>query len=136
MKRLLLFMACMLFPLIVSAQTVTSYQLKTYNVGAPSPIQTYTIQASSVTCNQTVAAGGSTANPSKAVWDDTVNVGKSCVWTDPGTGPLYSVPFGGNYEATLAAINSAGTSVESIRAPFSRPGAVPPAPAGLRFIGS
>jgi hypothetical protein len=136
MRRLSLAFVFVLFPMLLSAQPITTYTLKTYNVGAPSPIQTFTFQASAVVCNQANPAIGVTANPTKVVWDDTVNAGKACIWTDPGTGPLFSVPFGGQYEGTLSQTNSAGTSVESARAPFTRPGTVPAPIVGLRFIGS
>lgn len=119
---------------VAQAQTITSWPLKIYNQGAAVPLSTTVLAVTNVVCNQTPPTPGAAVNPSRVLWDDASNAGKVCIWTDPGTGPLFSVPFGGTYEATLAATNSAGTSPESIRAPFTRPGALPAVPSGLRFL--
>jgi hypothetical protein len=117
-----------------SAQTITKWTIRTYNQGAPSPLTApVDLLAANVTCNIDPATLTVGPNPTKAAWDDILNVGKVCVWTDPGTGPLVSTPFGGTYEATLTATNSAGTSAESARAPFTHPGLVPPVVTGLRL---
>jgi hypothetical protein len=135
MTKVLAFTVVMLLALAapVLAQAPTSYTLKIYNAGAPSPVQTFVFQATATTCNTTPLTGTSTVNPNKVVWDDVANPGKDCVWTDPGTGPLFSVPTPGTYEGTLAAVNGAGTSAESARAPFSRV-ALPVVPTGVGLI--
>jgi hypothetical protein len=121
----------------LQAQTITKWTLRVYNVGAPSPLSAPTdfIIGTNLTCGvdpTTITVSGT--NPMKAVFDDPAQAGKACVYTDPGTGPLLSTPFGGTFEATLTATNSAGTSPESApRVPFSHPGLTPPAPGGLRF---
>jgi len=124
----------------VRAQAVTGYTVRVYNQGAAQPVQAPTqFQAADFTCNQDAPAGtaGGTlvTNPSKILFDDPANAGKVCIWTDPGTGVLFSLPFGTTvYEATITALNSAGESPESVRSnPFGRPGTVAPAPTGLKF---
>lgn len=133
MGRWLIVGALTLLPVCVTAQTPTSYVLKIYNAGASSPVQTFTFQASATVCNQTPLTGTTTVNPNKVIWDDIANSGKDCVWTDPGTGPLFAVPTPGNYEGTLAASNTAGTSAESARSPFSRL-ALPTVPTGVGLV--
>ncbi len=134
MKRFLIALALMLFASSAHAQTINKWTIKVYNAGALSPLSApVDLLATNVTCNLDPATVISGQNPTKAVWDDIANTGKVCVWTDPGTGPLTSTPFGGTYEATLTATNSAGTSAESARAPFTHPGLVPPVVTGLRL---
>jgi hypothetical protein len=119
----------------VFAQPPTQYTLRIYLAGATSPLSAPTvIPAASVTCNQAPPTSTITTNPTRAVFDDPDIAGRVCIWTDTGTGPLFSVPFGGTYEATLSVSNLAGESPESTRAPFTRPGTVRTAPAGLRVI--
>lgn len=116
------------------AQAITSWNLAVYNVGAALPLSPPTVLlVANVVCNQP-APVGSNINPGRVSWDDVVTVGRACLWTDPGTGPLRSVPFGGNYEATLTATNSAATSPESARVPFTRPGLGPGAPTGVKVV--
>lgn len=117
----------------VGAQTIDTYTLRTYAVGASSPLQTFAFVATSVVCNQTAPTSTSTVNPNKAFWDDPANTGKVCIWTDTGSGPLFSAPVGGSYEASITASNAAGESPESGRAPFSRLG-VPAGRTGLRVV--
>lgn len=115
-----------------SAQNISKWTLSVYNVGAPQPLSPPTdLLVANVLCNVAPPSIVAAPNPSKISWDDVQNVGKVCVWTDSGTGPLLSTPFGGSYEATLKATNSAGTSAESTRAPFSHPGVAPSAPTGV-----
>jgi hypothetical protein len=135
MKPIVFMLASLiLFTSSAHAQQISKWTIRTYNAGAPSPLSApVDLLAANVTCNLDPASVTVGPNPSKASWDDPVNAGKACVWTDPGTGPLTSTPFGGNYEATLTATNSAGTSAESARAPFTHPGVVPPAVTGLRL---
>ena len=136
MRRLLfaaVLFACL--PRPASAQAITQWTLRTYNAGAALPLQTTVIPVANAVCNQTMPVVTPYTQPTRAAWDDPVNVGKACIWTDTGTGPLFSVPFGGTYEASLTATSSAGTSAESIRAPFTRPGSLPALPSGLRIGG-
>ena len=130
-RRLLLLLALLVVPVAASAQD--SYTLKTYNVGAVAPLQTFTFQATATICNQVASTATTTVNPTRAVWDDVANVGKVCIWTDAGTGPLFSTPLPGSYEATLAATNAAGTSADSTRSPFSRL-AVAAVPLNLKIV--
>lgn len=113
------------------AQSIDKWPLRIYNTGAPSPLSTTDLLAANVVCNQ-VDPGGTAVNPNKVVFDDVSNAGKVCIWTDPGTGPLSTVPIGGSYEATLAAVNVGGSSAESARVPFTRPGP-PSVPTGVRL---
>ena len=132
MKHLLLTLAFVLSaPLVICAQTVESYELRAYNVGATAPLQSFTFPVANVTCNLVAPTPGSTVNPTTALWDDPVNTGRVCQFVQ-GSGPLFSVPSPGTYEATLAAVNAAGSSPESNRAPFSRLDAAG-APSGLRL---
>lgn len=135
MKRLLFVLAgLVLFASSAHAQPISKWTIRTYSAGAPAPLSAPAdLLAANVICNLDPATVTPGPNPIKAVWDDPANAGKVCVWTDPGTGPLLSTPFGGNYEATLTATNSAGTSPESARAPFTHPGVAPPVPTALRL---
>jgi len=129
---------------LASAQTITSYQLKIYLVGAATPISApTTLPVASFVCNQAPPAPTApTANPTRIVIDDVAfplppsPAARVCIYTDAGTGPLLSLPFGtANYEGTLTATNAAGSSSESVRSSFTRPGLQPGAPpTGVRFI--
>ena len=137
MIRLVLALACCLLPSLASAQAITSYTLAITAPGSPPVlISTTVIQAIAVTCNQAPPVGGSAINPTRAVFDDPANVGMVCIWTDPGSGPLSTLPFGAtSYTATLIATDSAGDSPASVASPpFTHPGLVRPAPTGLRLI--
>lgn len=121
-----------------SAPPIIDYTFRVYNVGAPAPLLApLVIPFGNLTCNQTksVPPFPPYTQPKTVEFDDPINLGKSCVYTDPGTGLLFSVPFGGTYEATLSARNSAGSSAEGGRGPFTRPGSVPGVPTGLRIGG-
>ena len=109
---------CLMSAVAASAQSITQYQANYYNAGAPSPVQSETFLVAVPTCNQ-VAPAVNTVNPTRLIWDDIANVGKVCIFTGSPTGPLFSLPIG-SYEATLIAVNGAGPSPESVRAPFSR----------------
>ena len=125
----------LLYPSVVSAQAITLWTLRIFNAGATAALSTTDLLATNVICNQVPPPLGSTVNPSRAAFDDVNNAGRVCIWTDPGTGPLFSVPFGGAFEASLTATNAAGTSAESARAPFTRPGLAPGVPMGVRLVG-
>lgn len=139
MGRGLIGLALLLWAATAQAQTVTGYQLAVYLQGGVSPTTTYDIPAAAVTCGQPrVTVTGTQANPTRARWNDPANAAADCVWTDTGTGPLLGLPFNPTavYEATVRAVNAAGVSGESPRSnPFTRPGSVPSAPAGLRIGG-
>lgn len=133
MKRLLLAALVVLLPAVAHAQTpASSYVLKFYNVGAPSPIQTETFAASTALCGQTKPAATSTVNPTRFFWDDPAGGGKVCILGESASGPLFSIPLG-NYEGTVAAVNATASSAESNRAPFSRDAALP-APSNFAIV--
>jgi hypothetical protein len=112
------------------AQTPDSYVARYYNVGASAPVQTESLVATAIVCNQASPATVNTVNPTRIIWDDAAVAGRVCIYTAPTSGPLFSMPFG-VYEATLAAVNAAGSGPESARSPFSRL-AVLPAPTGVK----
>lgn len=135
MKRVLFCLVVLLVAASAHAQPITKWTLRVYNAGASTPLSAPAdLLAANVACNVDPATVVATsANPLRAAFDDPATAGKACVWTDPGTGPLQSTPFGGNFEATLTATNSAGTSAESARAPFTHPGVAPPVPTGVKL---
>jgi len=123
----------------VSAQTVDGYRLNVYPTGAApvaTPTTFFDFLSSAITCNLAPPTVVLTlpVNPTRVMWDDPNNTGRVCQWTDPGTGPLFAMPIGSNYEAGLQAFNAAGRGPESNRAPFSRLAAPSIAPTGLRLI--
>ena len=133
MRSVVLGLVLLLFASLASAQAITGYDFRIYNQGAQQPLQGPT--ALVVVCNQTLppTPTGSVSNPTTVFFKDPVNAGKGCLYTDPGTGLLSSLPFGApNYEATVSAKNSVGSSPESARSNlFTRPGSLPGAPQGL-----
>ncbi len=127
----------LLLPVPLAAQSITSYTLTLYQSGTQTLVGTPTvIPVAAVICNQTPPTATSTVNPDKVVFTDTVNVGKACIYLDPGTGPLKTLPFGPSaYEGTLKATNSAATSAESARSlPFTHPGTAPPVPINVQVV--
>src|SRR5262245_1020479 len=101
MKRMVFVLGMLLIAHAASAQSITAYPLKIYNVGATTPLSTTDLLAANVVCNQAPPTTTSTIDPTKVIWDDEANAGRLCIWTDPGTGPLASLPFGAlTYEAT------------------------------------
>lgn len=133
MRKWILLLVVLLVAAPAAAQAPINWTLRTYLAGAGAPVVAPAVLlVANVVCNQAAPPVTPAINPTKAIWDDSANVGKVCIWTDPGTGPLASVPFGGNYDATLTVTNSAGTSPESARAPFTHPGLVLPVPTGLK----
>lgn len=135
-RAVLIALILSLLPALAQAQTISSWQLRIYNVGAATPISAPTdLLTANVQCNQNAPSSTNSVNPTRVVFDDPNVAGKVCIWVDPGTGPLSSMPFGASsYEGTLTATNAAGTTLESGRAPFSHPGQVPNVPAGLRLV--
>jgi PKD repeat protein len=123
--------AILLLAQTLGAQTlpIDSYKERFYAVGASAPTQTNSFQASAVTCNVTLPTG-TTVNPTTLYWTDLGNAGKFCKIDRSAI--LAAVPIG-NYEATLSAVNAAGESAESNRAPFVR--ATPPsAPTNVAYL--
>jgi hypothetical protein len=121
------------------AQNIDGYRLNIYPAGAAdgaTPTTFFDFVNSATTCNLVASAptAGTPVNPTRVEWDDPNNTGRVCRWTDPGTGPLFAVPFGSTYDARLQAFNAAGRGPESNRAPFSRLAAPATVPTGLRVI--
>lgn len=136
MRRRLLVLLMVLTAASVQAQAPSGYVFKVFNQGASSPLQTTTLQASSFVCDQTPPppVTGTAINPTKVSFNDPVNTGQACIYVDNGTGPLLALPFGTQiYTATIATVNSAGTSADSASSnPFTHPGTVAPVLTGLR----
>lgn len=136
MKTVFVLLALALVAVRAEAQAVTTYTVTIYAAGTNTVIGTPSvIPAASFVCNQPSPAGV-TVNPNKVLFADPVNAGQVCLYTDPGTGPLGSLPLGAaQYEATVIATNNVGSSAESARAlPFTHPGAVPAVLTGVRVI--
>jgi hypothetical protein len=140
MKTIALIIALLLLLAVpAAAQTIDGYRLNVYPSGAgvaATPTTFFDFLSTAVTCNlaPTPPVTGVPVNPSRVEWDDPNVTGRICRWTDDGKGPLFSVPFGGSYEAGLQAFNAAGRGPESNRAPFSRLAAPASAPTALRLI--
>src|SRR5882762_10188495 len=99
MKHVVLALAFVtLIAAIASAQAPTSYTLKLSNQGAPGPFTTAILAASSFTCGVTPKIPPITTtavNPLKVYIDDPATpTTADCLYTDPGTGPILSLPFG------------------------------------------
>jgi len=124
--------------LTLHAQAPTGYVLK-LSTQAGAAVSTTPIPLSLVTCGitpKTTISGGVT-NPKKVIWDDPASPATlDCVYTDPGTGPLFALPFGATaYLAVVDVTNSAGTSPDSLPSnSFTRPGTVAPALTGVRVV--
>lgn len=121
-----------------SAQPPTSYILKIFNQGATAPVTTTTIPASSFTCGQTpkvTVSTGTETNPNRLAFDDPANPSTAdCVYVDPGTGPILSLPFGAQvYTAVMDVVNAVGTTADSASSnPFVHPGTISAVVTGLR----
>lgn len=138
MNRLSLFLVIVIsLSVRVSAQEILSYQIAYYWTGASNPFQFFDIQSGNYLCGQYPIVNTDATNPTTIEWDDPLNPGYKCQYTESVGGILLSLPTG-NYEATLRAVNSFGTSAESNRAPFvviSMPGpTIPTIPTGLKFV--
>lgn len=138
MKTLFPFLIVLALAAPASAQALDGYRLNIYAANTPptsTPVQSFDFFTDAITCNlPPVTVTGVPVNPTRAIWDDPANAGRTCQWTDPGTGPLFSVPVGLSYEAALQTFNAAGRGPESNRTPFSRLAAPTTAPAGFRLI--
>lgn len=126
-------------PRAAQAQPVTGYVLK-LSTQAGAAVSTTPLPLSAVVCGQTPKIpppSGAVANPRRLVFDDPSSpTTADCVWTDPGTGPLFALPFGAiSYLAVIDAVNSVGTSPDSLASnSFTRPGTVAPALTGVRVV--
>lgn len=115
------------------APTIDSYQVRFYAPGAQQPMQqTENFPVAAVVCNQAPPVSPNTVNPTRYVWDDPAVAGRVCLHQEAQGGTLFALPVG-SYEATIAAINTAGSSAESNRAPFSRQNVVA-APTGFKIV--
>ncbi len=137
MKYLAPLLVALLMPSVAHAQAITGYVLK-LNTQAGAAVSTTPLSLTAVTCGVTPKAPpptGSPTNPKKVIWDDpAAPTTADCVYSDPGTGPLFALPFGATaYLAIVNATNSAGTSPDSLPSnSFTRPGTVAPALTGIR----
>lgn len=140
MKPLILACIFALVAVTAFAQPPTAYTLKIFNQGASQPVSTTVLPASGFVCGLTPklpTPTGAVANGKRLVIDDPANPATmDCLYVDPGTGPLVSLPFGVQvYTATINVVNSAGTSsdVASLNS-FTHPGTVAPVPTGVRVV--
>lgn len=138
MKSFLIAGVLALFAANAQAQAVTALQLV---ISSPTVVvSTTTLPMSVLNCGQTPLPAAVTAaqvNPLHLTVTDPNNPAAYCVYADPGTGPLASLPFANSllYTATADWVNVAGTSSASaVSNPFSRPGVVAPAPTNLRLV--
>lgn len=137
MKYLAPLLVALLMPSVAHAQAITGYVLK-LQTQAGAAVSTTPLALSTVTCGVTPKAPpptGSPTNPKKVIWDDpAAPTTADCIYTDPGTGPLFALPFGATaYLAVIDATNAAGTSPDSLPSnSFTRPGTVAPALTGVR----
>jgi hypothetical protein len=118
---------------LMAQTTVDYWQLSFYMPGATAPfVGPMDLTNTDVTCSQT-KQGGSNVNPTRAVWDDPANSALDCM-ASTSQGALIAWPIAiGNYEATLVAVNGAGVSPESNRAPFVV-GVLAAAPTNVRAV--
>lgn len=136
MRTLSALTIALLMAVSASAQAPTGYVLKLSTV-AGAAVSTTPIALSAVTCGVTpkATAPAGVTNPKKVVWDDpTQPTTADCVYTDPGTGPLFALPFGATaYRAIVATVNDAGTAADSLPSnSFTHPGTVAPVLTGIR----
>lgn len=134
-KRVVMMFAAITLLIASTAQAQTAdYVLRVYNMTAPTvAVSTTTILATNVVCGQAPPpSNASTKNPGRWVVADPADATKVCVYTDPGNGPLKSLPATfANYEATVTFVQGGVETAESNRAPFSR---TPAAPASFRVV--
>jgi len=126
MKKLVFVSFFILCSNVVRAQGITSYNFRQYLAGAVSPVTPpYNFLSTATVCNQVPPA---TQAVHTILWDDINNVGQVCIWTDPGTGPLFAKVYGA-LEGTLTSLAGTLESAESARSPFSK---TPLAPTTLK----
>lgn len=122
--------ATLLGPAVAEAQVQpnTSYEVTIYQRGTTNVVSTATIPASQVVCGLVPSAPVTTlvANPNQLIFTHPGD-GLDCVYTDPGNGPLRSLPVGTQeYDAKVAATNPVGTGDASASSnPFWLPGLRP-----------
>jgi hypothetical protein len=135
-KKVLLVVGFLAITSAASAQTgiATSYTLA---INSPTAnVSTTVIPAAGFVCNQAFTTlSNPDINPTHVEFNDPVNVSPqmACIYTDPGTGPLASLPNSATvYTGTLIATNAAGSSAASSPSPsFTHPGAIPGIPLGV-----
>lgn len=116
------------------AQTIARWDFKIFNAGAPSPISTTPVPFASAVCNlATGPAGNNTVNPTDLWWNDPNVTGRWCHYVSQPGDPLITMPITGNpLEGALAAVSTTNTSsLDSTRAPFTKPGTAPAVPTGF-----
>lgn len=127
--------AVLLLPVWSQAQTVTSASLTIYRQGQTAPaVAPQTLPMSAFSCDQASAPAGTALNPGGVAFTDPARPGRWCVWIAPANGLFSLIEFDAAqvYDLALAFTNSAGTG-PAARAPFTKPGVVPVAPAQLRL---
>jgi hypothetical protein len=128
----------LLAPAPAAAQAIEAYRVNYYFAGGVQPFQVWPFTAASVRCDQTPEGVPGLRNPIGIEWTDPDRPGRACQYDEIAGGPLFAMPIG-NYELTLVAINAAGASGESNRAPFALGDGTagpPPAPLNVRVFGS
>ncbi len=117
----------------LAAQTITGTQATITNT-TTGVSTTVTLAPTAIACGVTPKLLSGTVNPTKLAWNDSTNALNDCVYTDPGNGPLLTLPIGtASYTATTTSMSAAGNSPPSLPTlPFTRPGLPPGAPQGLR----
>jgi hypothetical protein len=138
--KYILALALLLIPTSVFAQSdIAVYTLRLYNQGALMELYQYNIQMPEIICDQPDMATptGIVVNPHWVIWDDPSIIGRTCRWTytGAGSGPLFALPIGGPYDATLSKTTWSGEqSPESARSnPFVRAETLS-APSGVRLV--
>jgi hypothetical protein len=137
MTRTFLVVAALVLLGAIDAQAqsqVDSWTLSFYMPGASQPFQgPMPILNTDVTCSRPKQTTGSNTNPTRTVWDDPANSTLDCVAATTQGVPIPFPTQVGNYEGALRAVNLAGTSAESNRAPFVV-AVAPAAPTNLRLV--
>lgn len=119
-------------PAVAGAQALpnTGYEVTILRRGTTTVVSTTVIPAAQVQCGLTPSTPISTliANPNQIKF--LAADGLECVYTDPGNGPLRSLPVSAQeYDARVAGINPAGTGDPSASSnPFWLPGSRPATP--------
>ena len=119
-------------PALAQTGQPTSWVLRLYATGSPTPVSSVTVSTLQVTCNQLRATTTTNpTNPTTWLWEDPANSTRDCVFADATR--LSALPDG-SYEGAAVAVNADGASLESVRAPFVRSRPNPPAvPGNPRF---
>lgn len=141
MKRVFLATCLLLLPCAVQAQTPTVNPpvtaVRFVISGGVSPVTNDLPVASLTSTTNCAVPSGTVPNPSAFQYKVNLTDANCWQYTDPGNGPLLSLPVGGTvYTSTLAYVNSNGAGpVSTVSNSFSRPGVLPTsAPAALRVV--